>query len=425
MRLIWYDKDRKVISREEGNKINVILDEAIEKYIVALNQIIQRYTNYTPKFIRNLDEAFENKNMIYTSKHSDWYKNKLEQLLNEIKDKSLKDTMDSIDGIEDLKKSIGYEEISDDFKIKDVEDKNKVNKELELFEGLDNTPIKINDIIKSIDFTVNSPKQLGDGNFSVVIDARLESTSDGDIKRKRYDNTGIKIEVVDYKGKQPKSKNLIQLDKEKSDVKEIISTDRNDKIYSLDEDIYSLLKDLLLNNINKKGTKITQDILASSSNESLWDFVLENDDKQKEIEELKLQYNKDKEVIEEEFKKFVKDWIDENKFVFVLEIMQDNDSTNYIVNPLLLNEFKFTLEIIHDGKEIKEFKAFDIRHKVNREIRENVGETTDAGSAAVKRRNKEENARIIFFRAGYFKFINARLEKIERVLNDIPKGIED
>ena len=128
MRLIWYDKDRKVISREEGNKINVILDEAIEKYIVALNQIIQRYTNYTPKFIRNLDEAFENKNMIYTSKHSDWYKNKLEQLLNEIKDKSLKDTMDSIDGIEDLKKSIGYEEISDDFKIKDVEDKNKYNK---------------------------------------------------------------------------------------------------------------------------------------------------------------------------------------------------------------------------------------------------------------------------------------------------------
>tara|TARA_R100001015_G_C4634238_1_gene200385 strand:- start:1258 stop:2322 length:1065 start_codon:yes stop_codon:yes gene_type:complete len=354
MRLIWYDKDRKVISREEGNKINIILDEEIEKYIVAKNQIIQRHTNYAPKFIRNLDDAFENKNMIYTSKHSDWYKNKLEELLNEIKDKSLKDTMDSIDGIEALKKSIGYEEISDDFKIKDVEDKNKVNKELELFGGLDNTPIKINDIIESIVFEDKKPHQLEDGNFSVVIDAKLESTSDGDIKIKRYDNTGIKIEVVDYKGKQPESKDLIQLDKEKPYVKDIIS-----------------------------------------------------------IEEDKT------------FEEIVNDWIDENKFVFVLEIMQDNDSTNYIVNPLLLNEFKFKLEIIHDGKEIKEFRVFDIRHKVNHEIRENVGETTDAGSAAVKRRNKEENEKIMMFRADYFKFINARLEKIERVLNKIPKGIED
>ena len=70
----------------------------------------------------------------------------------------------------------------------------------------------------------------------------------------------------------------------------------------------SLLKDFLLNkaslsgpSINKKGTKITQDILDSTSNKSLWDFVLQNNNNQKEIEEIRLQYDNARNLIEEKF----------------------------------------------------------------------------------------------------------------------------
>ncbi len=89
---------------------------------------------------------------------------------------------------------------------------------------------------------------------------------------------------------------------------ERLSIDRDDEIYILDRNIYSLLKDFLLNkaalsgpSINKKGTKITQDILDSSSNKSLWDFVLQNDNNQKEIEEIRLQYDNARNLIEEKF----------------------------------------------------------------------------------------------------------------------------
>ena len=71
---------------------------------------------------------------------------------------------------------------------------------------------------------------------------------------------------------------------------------------------YSLLKDFLLNkvalsgpNINKKGIKITQDILDSSSNKSLWDFVLQSNTNQKEIEEIRNQYDSARNLIEEKF----------------------------------------------------------------------------------------------------------------------------
>ena len=89
---------------------------------------------------------------------------------------------------------------------------------------------------------------------------------------------------------------------------ERLSIDRDDEIYILDRNMYSLLKDFLLNkvalsgpNIGKKGTKITQDLINSSSNNSLWDFVLQNNNNQKEIEEIRLQYDDARNIIEEKF----------------------------------------------------------------------------------------------------------------------------
>ena len=89
---------------------------------------------------------------------------------------------------------------------------------------------------------------------------------------------------------------------------ERLSIDRDDEIYILDRNVFSLLKDFLLNkialsgpNIDKKGTKITQDIINSSPNNALWDFVLQNNNNQKEIEEIKNQYDNSRKIIEEKF----------------------------------------------------------------------------------------------------------------------------
>ena len=54
-------------------------------------------------------------------------------------------------------------------------------------------------------------------------------------------------------------------------------------------------------NIDKKGTKITQDIINSSPNNALWDFVLQNNNNQKEIEEIRNQYDNSRKIIEEKF----------------------------------------------------------------------------------------------------------------------------
>ena len=89
---------------------------------------------------------------------------------------------------------------------------------------------------------------------------------------------------------------------------ERLSIDRDDEIHILERNIYSLLKLLLINkvavsgpNINKKGIKITQDIIENTSNNSLWDFVLQNNNNQAELESIRLQFENAKNLIEEKF----------------------------------------------------------------------------------------------------------------------------
>ena len=89
---------------------------------------------------------------------------------------------------------------------------------------------------------------------------------------------------------------------------ERLSIDRDDEVHILERNIYSLLKLLLINkvavsgpNINKKGIKITQDIIENTSNNSLWDFVLQNNNNQAELESIRLQFENAKNLIEEKF----------------------------------------------------------------------------------------------------------------------------
>jgi len=89
---------------------------------------------------------------------------------------------------------------------------------------------------------------------------------------------------------------------------ERLSIDRDDEIHILERNIYSLLKALLINkvaisgsNINKKGTKITQDILENTSNKALWDFVLQNDNNQTELESIRKQFEGARNLIEDKF----------------------------------------------------------------------------------------------------------------------------
>ena len=88
---------------------------------------------------------------------------------------------------------------------------------------------------------------------------------------------------------------------------ERLSIDRDDEIKILERNIYSRLKEMLVNKVAVsgpniiKGNKITTDILDDASNISLWDFVLQNNNNQKELEAVRLQYESAKNLIEGNF----------------------------------------------------------------------------------------------------------------------------
>jgi DNA-directed RNA polymerase subunit beta len=88
---------------------------------------------------------------------------------------------------------------------------------------------------------------------------------------------------------------------------ERLSIDRDDEIKILERNIYSRLKEMLVNKVavsgpnTTKGDKITTDILDDISNISLWDFVLQNNNNQKELEAIRLQYESAKNLIEGNF----------------------------------------------------------------------------------------------------------------------------
>ena len=88
---------------------------------------------------------------------------------------------------------------------------------------------------------------------------------------------------------------------------ERLSIDRDDEIKILERNIYSRLKEMLVNKVAVsgpniiKGNKITTDILDDASNISLWDFVLQNNNNQKELEAVRSQYESAKNLIEGNF----------------------------------------------------------------------------------------------------------------------------
>jgi len=88
---------------------------------------------------------------------------------------------------------------------------------------------------------------------------------------------------------------------------ERLSIDRDDEIKILERNIYSRLKEMLVNKVAvsgpniTKGNKISADILDDASNISLWDFVLQNNSNQKELESIRLQYESAKNLIEGNF----------------------------------------------------------------------------------------------------------------------------
>ena len=88
---------------------------------------------------------------------------------------------------------------------------------------------------------------------------------------------------------------------------ERLSIDRDDEIKILDRNIYSRLTEMLTNKVAlsgpeiSKGNKITTDILDNVSNISLWDFVLQSNNNQKELESIRSQYEDAKNLIEGNF----------------------------------------------------------------------------------------------------------------------------
>jgi DNA-directed RNA polymerase subunit beta len=89
---------------------------------------------------------------------------------------------------------------------------------------------------------------------------------------------------------------------------ERLSIDRDDEIFILERNVYSRLRDVLLNklaisgpSISKAKTKLSNEILQDLPNRLLWDFVLQNDDNQSEIENIKNQYEQSKLQIERRF----------------------------------------------------------------------------------------------------------------------------
>ena len=89
---------------------------------------------------------------------------------------------------------------------------------------------------------------------------------------------------------------------------ERLSIDRDDEIFILERNVYSRLRDVLLNkmvisgpSISKAKTKLSNEILQDLPNRLLWDFVLQNDDNQSEVEKIRDQYEQSKLQIEKRF----------------------------------------------------------------------------------------------------------------------------
>ena len=89
---------------------------------------------------------------------------------------------------------------------------------------------------------------------------------------------------------------------------ERLSIDRDDELSILDRNIFSRLKDAIVGKMASSGpsitsekTKIDEEILNDIPKNSWWDFVMQNNSVQKEIESLRDQYNENKSQIEKRF----------------------------------------------------------------------------------------------------------------------------
>ena len=89
---------------------------------------------------------------------------------------------------------------------------------------------------------------------------------------------------------------------------ERLSIDRDDELSILDRNIFSRLKDAIVGKMASSGpsitsekTKIDEEILNDIPKNSWWDFVMQNNIVQKEIEGLRDQYNENKSQIEKRF----------------------------------------------------------------------------------------------------------------------------
>jgi DNA-directed RNA polymerase subunit beta len=89
---------------------------------------------------------------------------------------------------------------------------------------------------------------------------------------------------------------------------ERLSIDRDDELSILDRNIFSRLKESLVGKMAASGpkisnekTKIDEELLNDIPKNSWWDFVMQNNSVQKEIESLRDQYNENKAQIEKRF----------------------------------------------------------------------------------------------------------------------------
>jgi len=89
---------------------------------------------------------------------------------------------------------------------------------------------------------------------------------------------------------------------------ERLSIDRDDELSILDRNIFSRLKESIVGKMAASGpkissekTKIDEELLNDIPKNSWWDFVMQNNSVQKEIESLRDQYNENKNQIEKRF----------------------------------------------------------------------------------------------------------------------------
>ena len=88
---------------------------------------------------------------------------------------------------------------------------------------------------------------------------------------------------------------------------ERLSIDRDDELSILDRNIYSRLRASILNKMASSGPsissnkKIDETLLDGLSKSSWWDFVMQNNSIQKDMENLRDQYDENKNQIEERF----------------------------------------------------------------------------------------------------------------------------